>query len=79
MAVAVGKGTGVSEGMAVASGCEMGSPQAVMSMERIKTKDSNFTNLLDRFMGTSFFGKALTNYTSKPPYGRLVCIKLIFI
>jgi hypothetical protein len=54
-AVAVGRGRGVSDGMAVASGCVAGSPQAMMIRERMKTKDNNFAGLLDGFMGMSFF------------------------
>ena len=52
---------GVSEGAAVAvtSGCEKGSLQAVMVMERIKTKGINVMNFFDRFMGTSFFGESI--------------------
>ena len=51
---------GVSEGVAVASGCEKGSPQAMMTMERIKTKDINITSLFDGFMGTSFFEESIS-------------------
>jgi hypothetical protein len=56
MAVAVGRGTGVSEGTAATSGCEVGieNPQAVMSNGKIKRKDARAANLLNGFMGMSF-------------------------
>jgi hypothetical protein len=39
----------------VASGCEKGNPQAVIIIERIKTKNVNVKSLLNWFMGKSFF------------------------
>jgi len=60
--VAVGRGTGVSEGVAVTSGCEEGSLQALIIMERIKMKDDRIVSLLDRFMGSPFLRRAFVNY-----------------
>jgi hypothetical protein len=48
-------GACVSAGVAVASGCEEGSLQARMVMERIKKKDISITSLFERFMDISFF------------------------
>jgi hypothetical protein len=54
-AYAVAMGICVSVGVAVASGCEKGSLQARMVMERIKKNDISVTSLFERFMDISFF------------------------
>jgi hypothetical protein len=77
-AVAVGSGVDVSEGVAVASGCKKENPQAVMAMDKIKTKVINMASLFDRFMDPSFFEESLANYTSKPPLWAACLYKFIF-
>jgi len=50
---------GVSEGAAVASGCDEGNAQAVMDKERMKRKAISITSLLDGFIRMSFFEESI--------------------
>jgi len=59
-------GMGISDGAAVAaSDWEEGSPQAVISMERMNRKDVNAASLLDGFMGKSFFEENIVTTQDK--------------
>jgi hypothetical protein len=60
-AMGVGLEMGVSwaVGVTVTSGCEKGSPQAMMAMVRIKTNNINGASLFAEFMDTSFFEESI--------------------
>jgi hypothetical protein len=79
--VVVERGTGVSEGAAVAVvfDCDKGNLQAAITIERIKKKVNKMIGLLDRFIGASFFEAGIgIIIQASCCYERLVCIKLIF-
>jgi hypothetical protein len=64
---------GVSDGTAVTSGSEDGSPQAMIVIERINMKDSNVVGFLNRLMVKSFFeGSISPLYKQAALVGRLV-------
>jgi hypothetical protein len=64
---------GVSDGTAVASGSEDGSPQAMIIIERTNIKDSNAVGFLNRLMVKSFFeGSIRPLYKQAAQHGRLV-------